>query len=222
MNEYDSIEKLIGQFDSCIRDELLPFMRMNGLSHSVGQSDFSDDPVVGLNSSKYSEPISMYFCWVNRFIGDKYTFDISYGGPEQTIEARIFCQGQWLGCWELLSAANMSDAHMVSGNAFVCNRDFMKATIKALSFSIKDNWEILSSCNIQLIESVLKLREERSKNSRIEQEKNDMKIACIKASNAFHSQQYRDAIKLLEPYQNSSRLPKTSVKLLAMARKHTE
>ena len=223
MRKYDTSEKLLEIFDSVIQSKLTPFMTQKGMSHSVGSSDFQT-PVSNLQKREYLEMSNKFFWWVNRFQNDRFIIDISYGEREFVVQTRIFYHGakEWFGAWELLSASSTKEVHAASGEQWVLNCDFMERTIEQLANGIQNNWEALSSCDKNIIATALKLREERSRASKAEGERQDMERCCMQASAAFHSKKYYEAIKLLEPYENNPMLPKTSAKLLAMAKKYDE
>lgn len=222
MKKYDPPEQLLKEFDSSIRVELVPFMKNNGMRHTVGSSDY-ETPLPVLQSKKYSEMADRFFSWVNRFENDRVVIEVSYGDREFIVEIRVFClkAQEWFGAWEILAAANSSNISEASGEQFVSNLDFMRRTIIQLSDGIKNNWKALSQCNDLIIRRALELRKERYLSDKAEREKQDMERYCIQASKAFHSKNYQEAIRLLEPYKNNSMLPKASIKLLALARKHS-
>ncbi len=221
MKKYDTPEKLLEEFDSTIRVELVPFMKDNGMKHTVGHSDY-ETPISVLKSKKYSEMSDRFFSWVNRFENDKVVIEVSYGDREFYVETKVFYlkAQQWFGAWEILTAANSNNITEISGESFVLNIGFMHRTIIQLSNGIKHNWKTLSLCNDTIIERALELREERFLSEQAEGEKQDMERFCVQASKAFHNKNFQEAIRLLEPYKNNPMLPKASIKLLSMAKKH--
>ena len=88
MKKYDSPEMLLKEFDASNCAELAPFMTKNGMTHTVGSSDYGT-PLSGLRSKEYSEMSGIFFSWVNRFQNDLFTIEISYGDREFIVETRI-------------------------------------------------------------------------------------------------------------------------------------
>lgn len=169
------------------------------MSHEAGLSDF-ESPISNLEEQEYSALEGRFFWWINRFRNESVVFDISYGDREFTVEARVFCEGEWFGAWELLAASGVYEPLGASGESFVLNKDFMRRTILALAEGVKEHWGTLCSCDKRLIEKTLQQRSERLSQSMLEQEMEGVRRAGIRASEAFHSANYQAAIRHLQPY----------------------
>jgi hypothetical protein len=124
--------------------------------------------------------------------------------------------------WELLSAATVPNPHVASGAAWVLTVDFMKKTMQSTSQGLIAHWDILASPSHDMIDRARVMRGQRMVFAQEEQHRRDRDRASIQASTAFHSGEYAEAIRLLEPYRDDDDLSRSSAMLLKMAERKRE
>ncbi len=160
-----------------------------------------------------------FFWWISRFVVGDPTFEIAYGDREFLIETMLFYAGipDRFAPWELLSAAQVAEPHVVSGEAWVLAPDFVTRVIDRLTCGIRQHWSILGMPMPQVIDRARVLRGKRMLFAKEEQRRLNRDRASIQASAAFHAGGYAHAKCLLEPFRDDAELTRSSAKLLEMA-----
>lgn len=211
---------LLGAFDTAVAEKLLPFLVNKGALHLVGES--CHDAYLGPSSLKprrYKELDGRFFWWINRFVIGNTTFEIGYGDREFLIEPTIFYVAipDRFAPWELLSAAQVSNPHVVSGAAWVLAPDFVECVIDDMARGIERHWSILAAPEPQIIDRALVLRGKRMVFAQDEQRRKDRERASIQASAAFHAGHYAEAKSLLDPFRDDVQLAPSAAKILEMS-----
>ncbi|MBL9134384.1 MAG: hypothetical protein JNK85_00885 [Verrucomicrobiales bacterium] len=147
------------------------------------------------------------------------TFEIAYGDREFVIETVVFYAGipDRFAPWEVLSAAQVTEPHVVSGEAWVLAPDFVVRVIDRISEGIRQHWGILGAPKPEIVDRARVLRAKRMLFAQEEQRRLDRERACVQASAAFHAGRFAEAKRLLEPFRHDAALTRSSVKLLEMA-----
>ena len=214
--------QLLLSFDMCVRADLAPIFLSLGSKHESGESSF--DGYRGPSSlltRAFSDVVSRFYWWIHRFTLDKTVFEIGYGDRESIVETTIYYTGiqARFAPWELLLAAEVSDPHVMSGNAWVLTPDFMQRTISSISDGTRRYWHLLASPEPALVDRAQELRGRRLIFAQDEQRKRDRERAVLQASRAFHENRLDEAIKILDPYKDDQDLPRSSTMLLKAAMK---
>ncbi|MCO5051771.1 MAG: hypothetical protein M9920_05665 [Verrucomicrobiae bacterium] len=213
---------LLKTFDTAIAEKISPFFTPLGARHVVGESCY--DERLGPSSLKlksYAELDGRFFWWINRFIVDGTTLDIAFGDREFLIETAIFYDKikNHFAPWELLSAAKVPNAHVISGEAWVLEPDFMVRIVERMAQGIQQHWNIISKATPPLIDRVCVMRNSRMIFNQEEQRRKDRERASTHASAAFHAGRYAEARSLLEPFKRDRELPPSAAKILELAEK---
>lgn len=214
--------QLLAFFDAAVRECLCLFMKKAGAKHSVGHSNFDGWPnPSSLSNRAYQDLHGAFFWWVNRFELEYCTLDLGYGDKEFLIEPMLYYRGikDHFSPWEILSAATISDPHVASGETWVLSVDFMRKVIADVSRGLITHWELLSEPPPEIIDRTRVMRGKHMIFAKEEQRRLDRESACIRASASFHSGDFQDAVRLLEPYRGDEDLPRASAMLLEMAKR---
>jgi hypothetical protein len=210
---------LLDAFDSAIAEKVLPFFVRLGAQHLVGESCYDGWPAASsLKSRCYEELDGRFFWWISRFVVGDTTFEIAYGDREFLMETMLFYAGipDRFAPWELLSAAQVADPHVVSGEAWVLTPDFVIRVIDRLGDGVRQHWSILGKPTPQVIDRARVLLGKRMLFAREEQRRQDRERASIQASTAFHAGKYEDAKRLLEPFRDDAGLSRSAAMILEM------
>jgi hypothetical protein len=211
---------LLETLDTAIAEKVLPFFVSLGAQHLVGEACYDDWPAASsLKPRRHEELDGRFFWWINRFVVGNTTFEIAYGDREFLIETMLFYAGipDRFAPWELLSAAQVAEPHVVSGEAWVLAPDFVIRVVDRLSDGIRQHWSILGTPVPQVIDRARVLRGKRMVFAQEEQRRLDRDRASLQASAAFHAGRYAEAKCLLEPFRGDAELTRSSAKLLEMA-----
>lgn len=217
----DTTPELLAAFDATVQEHLCPFMQSQGVTHSVGHSEFNGWPgPSSISKRTYQDLAGSFFWWINRFQVEGCTLDIGYGDREFILEPMLYYRGikDHFAPWELLSAATVPNPHVASGAAWVLSVDFMKKTMQSTSGGIIAHWPLFSSPSYDIIDHARVMRGQRLVFAQEEPRRRDRECASIQASTAFHIGHYSEAIRLLEPYRDDDDLPRSSAMLLKMAK----
>ena len=213
---------LLDTLDAAIVDNLLPFFAKLAAQHLVGESSYTGYPgVSSLISRRHEDLDGRFFWWINRFIVDDTTFDVAYGDKEFLIETKLFYAGirDRFAPWEILSAAQVDEPLVVSGETWVLSPDFITRVISRISNGIRQHWDILHKPTPKIIDRALVLRGKRMIFAQEEQRHQDRKRAEIKVSTAFHAGNYAKAKQLLLPFKDDVELTPASIKILEIIKK---
>jgi hypothetical protein len=120
--------------------------------------------------------------------------------------------------WELLSAAQVADPHVVSGEAWVLTPDFVFRVIEKLAAGLQMHWSVLGAPAPAIIDRARVLRGKRMLFAQDEQRRRDRERSSIQASAAFHAGRYAEARSLLEPFQHDAELIPSAAKILTLAK----
>lgn len=174
-----------------------------------------------LEPKRYEELDGRFFCWINRFIVGDTTFDISYGDREFLIETMLYYAGipDRFAPWELLAASRVSEPHVVSGEAWVLEPNFVIRVIDRIAVGLRQHWSLLGNPQPEIIDRARVLRVKRMVFAQEEQRRKDRERANIRASSAFHAGRYAEAKRLLEAFKDDAELPPSAAKILKMAEK---
>jgi len=216
----DTTAALRASFDASVREYLCPFMASEGAGYSVGHCDFDGWPgPSSLSKRTHRELPGSLFWWINRFEVEGCTLDIGFGDREFLVEPMLYYRGlkDHFAPWELLSAASIPDPQAASGAVWVLSVGFMKKTIASLSAAIIEHWPLLASPSPDLIDRVRIMRGQEMIVAQQEHRRRDRERASIEASEAFHTGDYSEAIRLLDPYRDDEDLPRSSALLLRLA-----
>lgn len=215
-----NIPALLNTFDTAIAEKVLPFFVPLGAQHLVGESCYDGWPAASsLKPRRYEELDGRFFWWISRFVIGDTTFEIAYGDRELLIEPMLFYVGvpDRFAPWELLSAAQVAEPLVVSGEAWVLAPDFVIRVIDRLADGIRQHWSILGNPTPQVIDRARVLRGKRMLFAQEEQRRQDRERASIHASTAFHAGKYEEAKRLLEPFQDDAELSRSAAMILEMA-----
>jgi hypothetical protein len=213
---------LLYTLDTAIAEKVLPFFVSLGARHSVGESCYDGFPTASsLKPRRHDELDGRCFWWINRFAVGDTTFEIAYGDREFLIETMLFYAGipDRFAPWELLTAAQVAEPHVVSGEAWVLAPDFVIQVVDRLADGIRQHWGILGTPGPQVIDRARVLRGKRMVFAQEEQRRLDRDRASVQASAAFHAKRYAEAKRLLGPFRDDAELTRSSAKLLEMAEK---
>lgn len=213
---------LVATLDTAIAEKILPLFLPLGARHMIGESCYDAWPAPSsLKPRRYEELDGRFFWWINRFVVGETTFEIAYGDREFLIETMLFYVGipDRFAPWELLTAAQVADPHVVSGEAWVFAPDFVVQVIGRLADGIWKHWSFLSHPKPEIIDRACVLRGKRMVFAQQEQRRHDRERASIQASTAFHAGRYAEAIRLLEPFRNDAELAPSSAKIIELAEK---
>lgn len=211
---------LLDTLDAAIAERVGPFFASLGARHLAGESCYDGWPAAStLKPRRHEELNGRFFWWINRFVVGSTTFEIAYGDREFLIETILLYAGipDQFTPWELLSAAQVAEPHVVSGEAWVLEPDFVIRVIDRLAAGIRQHWSLLGSPVPQVIDRVRVLRGKGMLFAREQQRRLDRDRASIQASAAFHSRRYAEAKRLLEPFRGDAELTPSSARLLQMA-----
>ena len=197
--------------------------------HSRGQANNDRGPgPPTLKNAIPTDTNEMFFWWVYRFQLDKTTLDIEYGTKEFLIEPMMYYSRPKaaLAAWEILTAAQVPDLQPVLGASRVDSTKLIREKVERMSAAIIAHWPLLSDPPQEIIELALFQREQRRLSElqeqmlRLQEQRSiERESACRGASVCFHSNNYPEAVDLLEPYQHNKELPKSSAMILHMAKK---
>lgn len=213
---------LLDTLDTAIAEKILPFFLPLGARHIMGESCYDGYPAASsLKPRCHEELDGRFFWWINRFIVGETTFEIAYGDREFLIEPMLFYAGipDRFAPWELLTAAQISEPLVVSGEVWVLAPDFVIQVIDRLADGIRQHWNILGKPMPEIIDRALVLRGKRMVFAQEEQRRHDRDRANIQASTAFHAGRYAEAKHLLEPFCSDVELSPSSAKILEMVKK---
>ncbi len=213
---------LLDTLDAAIVEKIQPFFLPLGARHIVSES--CHDGYLAASSLKprrHEELDGRFFWWINRFIVGETTFEIAYGDREFLIEPTLFYAGipNRFAPWELLTAAQVPEPLVVSGEVWVLAPDFVIQVIDKLADGIRQHWNFLCKPTPEIIDRALVLRGKRMFLAKEEQRRHDRDRASIQASTAFHAGRYAEAKRLLEPFSSDAKLSSSSAKILEMAEK---
>jgi hypothetical protein len=211
---------LLKVLDTAIAEKVLPFFLPLGARHLVGESRYDAEPTASsLKARRHEELDGRFFWWINRFVLGDTMFEIGYGDRESRIETMLFYAGgsEQFAPWELLSAAQVPDSNVVSGEDWVLAPDFVIKVIERMAGGIRQHWNILGNPSPEMMERALVIRAQRMRLAQEEQRCRDRDRASVQAAVAFHSGRYVEAKRLLEPYRNDADLAPASAKMLEMA-----
>jgi len=213
---------LLQTVDTAIAEKVLPFFVSLGARQVVGESCYAGWPgPSSLKPRRYEELDGRSFWWINRFIAGATTFEIAYGEREFLIETMLFYSGipDRFAPWELLTAAQVSNPHVVSGEAWVLAPDFAIRVIDRIADGIRLHWGLLGIPVPEVVDRAHVLRGKRMLFAQEEQRRRDRERASVQASAAFHAGRYAEAKRLLEPFKGDAGLAPSSAKMLQMAEK---
>lgn len=211
---------LLDAFDSAIAEKVVPFFASLGAQHLIGESCHDRWPgPSSLKSRCHEELDGRFFWWINRFVVGDVTFEIAYGDREFIIETTLFYAGipDRFAPWELLSAAQVTNPHVVSGEAWVLAPEFTVRVIEKLAHGLQEHWKILGSPAPEMIDRACVLRGKRALFAQEEQRRKDRERAGIRASTAFHAGRYAEAQSLLNPFRCDAELAPSAAKILQLA-----
>jgi len=152
---------------------------------------------------KIPDELSSTFLCIVRFTKKQIRIELSFGDREFVIEGRIWYNEEIdkdkFGLWEILNAAGF-EYDKISGNMWINNSDFLCRTIYAMRDSLKNNIQLFTRANPQLITKAIKLREDRFKKDIREQSLHDLERARIRANDKFKQGEYKEVIEILMQY----------------------
>lgn len=211
---------LLQTLDSAIQEKVWPFFSALNAQHLIGESCFDRGAgPASLKHRRHMELEGRFFWWINRFIADGTTFEIGYGDREAIIETRLFFAAirKRFEPWELLSAAQVTDPHAVTGQDRVLTPGSMTGIIAHIADGIREHWHILAKPTFELIERALVLRGKRLQQAQEEQRRRDRERASANASAAFHAGRFAEAIRPLEPFKSDAELSRSSAMMIELA-----
>ena len=217
-----TIKELLGDF-SRLSAAALSFLETDyGCRRAEGFSQFDGYPgLSSLRTSNFSN-VPGIFSYVVRYSDKEAVLDISYGDRELLVEPLIIYPTHKLRFYpsELLSAAGITrEAGTLSGGAWVQTREHMQSIVDQFAAALRPHWTVLRELKPQVLDRALIQRGRKMRFAQDEQRRKDSESACIQASTAFHSGDFRKAVALLTPFIGDADLPKTSQMLYELAAK---